>query len=234
MAVELEPLPDSFVATREGLHRVAEQLVAPARKPHNEIALRPTPGGFGTPEFEFERRRTQVRMEGIELVLTRDHEIARAPLRSLAAGGALLGAALLPDRVPDDETPLELDPEAARVLAGFYAFAADVLGRLKDAMTPEEEPTETVLWPEHFDVAFDAGSEAQGTRGTYGASPGDGDHAEPYLYVLPWGEVSGGLWQATGFRGAELSYGNLLAATDPTGAAYEFMRVHYEALAAAR
>jgi hypothetical protein len=94
MAVELELLPDSFVATREGLHRVAEQLVAPARKPHNEIALRPTPGGFGTPEFEFERRRTQVRMEGIELVLTRDHEIARAPLRSLAAGGALLGAGL--------------------------------------------------------------------------------------------------------------------------------------------
>ena len=49
MGVELKPLPPAFVATRRALHRVAEELVAPARKPHNEIALRPTPRGFGTP-----------------------------------------------------------------------------------------------------------------------------------------------------------------------------------------
>ena len=66
----LKPLPDSFAATREALHRVAEQIVAPARKPHNEIALRQTPGGFGTPEFDFEGKRTQVRVEGTALVLT--------------------------------------------------------------------------------------------------------------------------------------------------------------------
>ena len=52
----LAPLPEAFAATREALHRVAEQIVAPARKPHNEIALTPTPGGFGTPPFEYEGR----------------------------------------------------------------------------------------------------------------------------------------------------------------------------------
>src|SRR5918995_1268692 len=90
MAVELKPLPRTFVATRDALHRVAAELVAPARKPHNEIALRQIPGGFGTPEFEFEGRRTQVRVEEIELVLTRDGDDDRAELRSLAAAGALL------------------------------------------------------------------------------------------------------------------------------------------------
>jgi hypothetical protein len=234
MAVALEPLPDSFVATREGLHRVAERLVAPARKPHNEIALRPTPGGFGTPEFEFEGRRLQVRVEGVELVLTRDGEEARVALRSVAAGAALLGQGLLPDGMPDDEAPLALDPEAAGVLANFYAFASRVLERLREGMGAEDEPTATVLWPEHFDVAFDAGSEVQGGRGTYGASPGDADHDEPYLYVLPWGEVSGELWRARGFKGAELAYADLRAAADPGEAAYEFMRARYDALTEAR
>jgi hypothetical protein len=234
MAVELEPLPDSFARTRQGLHRVAERLVAPARKPHNEIALRPTPGGFGTPEFEFEGRRLQVRVEGVDLVLTRDGESTRAPLRSLAAGAALLGPDLLPDGMPEDDGPLELDPEAARVLAGFYAFAAGVLERLKEGMRAGDEPTDTILWPEHFDVAFEAAPEAQGQRGTYGASPGDAEHAVPYLYVLAWGEVSGELWQAGGFKGAELGYGDLRAAGDPAGAADEFMRARYEALTGAR
>jgi len=234
MAVELEPLPDSFVATREALHRVAEQLVAPARKPQNEIALSPTPGGFGTPEFEFGGERLQVRVEGIELVLTRDGEVARAPLRSLAAGAALLGPGLLPDGMTEDETPLRLDPEAAGVLADFYAFAAGVLQRVKEGMGPDDEPTETILWPEHFDVAFEAVPEASGGRATYGASPGDDDHDEPYLYVLPWSEASGELWQAVGFTGAELGYGDLRVADDPAEAAYEFMRARYEALTGAR
>jgi hypothetical protein len=234
MAVALEPLPNSFVTTRESLHRVAEQLVAPARKPRNEIALHPTPGGFGTPGFEFEGGRLQVRVEGIELVLSRDGDVDRAPLTSLAAGAALLGSALLPDGMPDDETPLELDPDAAGVLADFYAFAADVLGRVKESMGPADEATETILWPEHFDVAFEAGPEAAGGQGAYGASPGDDDHDQPYVYVLPWSEVTGELWQATGFKGAELGYGDLLGASDPAETAYEFMRTRYEELTGAR
>jgi hypothetical protein len=234
MAVELKPLPRTFVATRNALHRVAAELVAPARKPHNEIALRQIPGGFGTPEFEFEGRRTQVRVEGIELVLSRDGHDDRTELRSLAAAGALLGSGLLPDGVPDDNAPLDVDPEAADRLADFYAFAADLLGGLKSAMPPKAEPSETHLWPEHFDIAFDAGADAASQRATFGASPGDDEHPEPYLYVGPWSAtVDGGLWNATAFNGAEYPYTELRAAEDPSASALALMRARYEALSAA-
>jgi hypothetical protein len=231
MGVELKPLPPTFVDTRNALHRVAEELVAPARKPHNEIALRQTPGGFGTPAFEFDGSATRVRVEGVELVVARDRAEERVELHSLAAGGALLGPELLPDGVPDDETPLGIDGEAAARLADFYAFAADALGRVKSAMSADAEPSETNLWPEHFDIAVEAGPEAAGMRATYGASPGDDEHPEPYVYVGPWtAEVSAELWNATGFRGAELGYAEFLGAGDPEILAIEFMRSRYTAL----
>jgi len=231
MAVELKPLPATFAATRDALHSVAEELVAPARKPHNEIALRQTPGGFGTPAFEFEARRMQVRVEGTTLVLERDGQADRAELRSLAAGGALLGDELLPDGVPDDDSPLALDGEAAERLADFYALAADVLEQLKSGMPRDAEPSDTNLWPEHFDVAFEAGSEAAGRRANYGASPGDGDHAGPYLYVGPWTATpQGELWNATAFNGAELGYEELSAADDPAATALDFLRSRSDAL----
>jgi hypothetical protein len=227
----LQRLPESFAATRDALHRVAEELVAPARKPHNEIALGQTPGGFGTPEFEFEGRRTQVRVDGAELVLARDGDEERAELTSIAAGGALLGPRLLPDGVPRDDSPLGIDPAAADRLADYYEFAAEALAQVRAGLAPADDPSETILWPEHFDIAFEAGPEADGKRATYGCSPGDGDHAEPYAYVGPWAaSTDGELWNATAFNGAELGYAELLGADDPAAAAVEFMRVRYEAL----
>ena len=235
MTVELQPLPQTFRATRDALHRVAEELVAPARKPHNEIALRQTPGGFGTPEFEFDGRRTQVRVEGVELVLARDGEEQRAELTSIATGGELLGPRLLPEGVPDDGSPLNLDPAAADRLADFYAFAAEALERLKSGLGPGDDPSDTNLWPEHFDIAFEAGPDAEGKRANYGASPGDDGHAEPYVYVGPWSaSTEGDLWNATAFNGAELEYAELVAAGDPMATAVEFMRARHAALAAAR
>ena len=62
------PLAGDVPATVAALHRVAEDIVAPARKPDNEIALYATPGGFGTPVFEYDGARQQVRVEGAELV----------------------------------------------------------------------------------------------------------------------------------------------------------------------
>lgn len=231
MAVELKPLPPTFASTRDALHRVAEELVAPARKPHNEIALRQTPGGFGTPEFEFGGQATQVRVEGAELVLVRGDTEGRVELQSLAAGGALPGPDLLPDGVPGDETPLAIDAEAAARLADLYAFSAGVLEVVKSGLPADAAPSDTNLWPEHFDIAFEAGPEAAGQRATYGVSPGDEEHAEPYVYVGPWtAEVSGELWNATGFRGAELGYPELLAAGDADAVAIEFMRSRYAAL----
>jgi hypothetical protein len=67
----MNPLPDGFAAAVGALHRVAEEVVAPARKPDNEIALAATPGGFGTPVFEWEGSLQQVRVEGASLVYER-------------------------------------------------------------------------------------------------------------------------------------------------------------------
>jgi hypothetical protein len=56
-----------------------------------------------------------------------------------------------------------------------------------------------------FDVAVEAGSEA--TRATYGVSPGDADHDEPYAYVAPWTAPAATgpstFWNAAAFTGAE-------------------------------
>jgi hypothetical protein len=88
------------------------------------------------------------------------------------------------------------------------------------------------LWPEHFDIAVVLGSEDAGARATYGLSPGDERHPEPYLYVTPWvAQPSGELWQATAFPGAELSYADLIAAPDQRAAALEFFGTRLAALA---
>ncbi len=195
----LPPLPAAFATTREELHRVAEQVVSPARvaATGNEIALEATPGGFGTPPFPGGGR---VRVEGAELVVEE-------------AGGA------------ENRTQLGVDPAAAQALAALYAFAWEVLSVLRDEAPAEADASELHLWPEHFDVAFEQGAEAEGRRAGYGISPGDADHPEPYLYVGPWAEPpSGPDWTATGFRGAELRYGELLAAPDQRSAALAFFR----------
>jgi hypothetical protein len=217
----LQPLPPSFATTVEALHSVAEQIVAPARKPDNEIALEATPGGFGTPPFDHDGVAQQVRVDGAELVYAANGSETRAALTSLEAARRLV-AGLVPGE-PLSAAPLNVDPDAAARLADWYAFGAAILTELAD-----ETATPVHLWPEHFDIAIEMGDE----RANYGFSPGDEHHPEPYAYVGPWtAELSGELWQATGFRGAELSYAELLAAPDPHAAAREFMTTRKEALA---
>ena len=227
----LQPLPPTFVATRDALHRVAEEIVAPGRKPHNEIALRQTPGGFGTPEFEWQGAPAQVRVDGAELVVTRGGDEHRTPLTSLAEAAALVGPDLLPDGPPDDRMPLAIDPEAAARLAEFYAFTAEVLEHLRESLDATDDASAINLWPEHFDIAFEAGAADAGLRANYGGSPGDEQHAEPYLYIGPWtAEVTGPLWNAVGFTGAELTYAELLAADDPERTALDFFRTRRDAM----
>ena len=210
----LGTLPVAFPATVAALHRVAEQVVAPARKPDNEIALTATPGGFGTPVFPYDGADHQVRVDGVELVHSAGGGERRAPLTSLEdARGAV--AELVPGALGDE--PLGVDPEAAARLADWYALGAEVLAGLGS------QPT---LWPEHFDIAIEL------DEVNYGFSPGDEQHAEPYAYVGPWtAPPPGELWNATGFPGAELTYAKLLAADDPRAAALEFFTTRKEALA---
>ena len=201
----LGPLPDTFVDTRLALHRLAEEVVSPARKPDNEIALRFTRCGFGTPFFEDEGQDCQVRVQHGALVRQRGNEEERESLD-------------------------EVDVAAAHALGDFYGFACSVLEEFR-AEEADEDPTATQLWPEHFDIAIDLGLESKGRRATYGASPGDGEHDEPYIYVLPLGsEVSGELWNATAFAGAELGYSELVAAEDQRRTAVDFMHDRLVAL----
>ena len=198
----LEPLPDSFAEARVALHKVAETVVAPARMPASEIALRYTRGGFGTPFFEQDGADCQVRVEHGELVRQRGDRETREPLPGV-------------------------DRAAATALGEFYGLGCSVLEQLR-ADQPDGDPSLVQLWPEHFDIAVELGSEAAGRRANFGASPGDADHDEPYLYVGPWSaEVSGELWNATGFKGAELTYSELIAAEDHRQAALDFMTERY-------
>ena len=175
----LEPLPASFAETRVALHKVAEAVVAPARLPDNEIALRYTRGGFGTPFFEEDGADCQVRVEHGELVRQRGSDETREPLPGV-------------------------DIPAATALGDFYGFACSVLEQLR-ADESDGDPSLVQLWPEHFDLAIELGAEAAGQRANFGASPGDDDHPEPYFYVSPsTPDASGELWNASGFKGAEL------------------------------
>jgi len=175
--------PMTFVATRQALHRIATDVVSPARvaATGNEIALMVTPGGFGTPPFP---GGGGVRVEGSELVRR-------------AADGS------------EAREPLDVDAGDAARLARFFAFAQEVLDTLRAEAV---EPDEIHLWPEHFDVAF------VDREVTYGASPGDEDHAE-HFYVAPWAAPEGPQWNATGFKGAELTWPD-----GDAGAALAFLR----------
>jgi hypothetical protein len=220
MRLRLEPLPETFATTRDALHRVAERIVAPARKPHNEIALVQTPGGFGTPPFEFEGRDLQVMVDGAELVVVSGGDERRTALTTLADAARFVGADLFFDGIPADASPLGVDPVAARRLGDLYAVAAEALSRFAASLPPDAAPSSANLWPEHFDIAIEAGDQAAAQRANYGVSPGDDDHQQPYAYVGPWSQEVGDDpgWNASGFVGAELPYAALADAEDPVEA----------------
>ncbi len=202
----LDAPPAGLAAAVATLHGIAEQVVAPARvaATGNEIALRWTPGGFGTPAFP---DGGQVRVEGAELVTV--------------SGGD--GA--------EERAPLDVDAAASSWLGDFYGFAHAALERLIAGATAADAPTEVHLWPEHFDIAIELGDDGAGARANYGASPGDEHHPEPYFYVGPWtARPEGPLWNARGFPGAELALGELLAAGDQAGAVDAFFAERLAAL----
>ena len=221
----LSPAPEGLVRTRLALHRLAEHVLSPARRRANgKIALRFTRGGFGTPFFGAD---LQVRVEGVELVLDGPRGDRRGPIETLSGAAGLVGVEL---EVEDE--PIDVDLAGARFLADWFGFTASVVEELRAESGPELEPSRAQLWPEHFDLATELGREAAGRRAGFGGSPGDELHDEPYLYVVPWEAsiASGELWNATAFKGAELSYQKLLEASDQREAALGFMRGRLGAL----
>lgn len=200
----LAPLPPDFAETRTRLHRVAEEVLKPAREQvTGRFGLRALPGGFGTPPFGDV---IQLHVDGVELVTRDGASVRREPIDGV-------------------------DRAAAAAVAEWFAFGAGVLEELLADADAALSPTPMQLWPEHFDLAIELGDESAGQRATYGASPGDEQHAEAYLYVATWtAPPAGALWNATAFSGAELPYAELIATPDRRAAAHEFFRLRLDAL----
>jgi len=219
----LRPLPPSYGTTRDALHRLAVYVISPAQRLVNgEIVLRPSPGGFST--FPFEGR--EIGVSGSELVV----DGRRLPIGSLNQAADAVG--IEPDvgqaeqfDVPppgDLDEQLQVDADAAHALGEWYAFGSGLLEALRRKAGPDDDASPVVIWPEHFDIAIDSGNQDAGRRGTYGASPGDVHHDEPYLYASPWAGRIDPFFGDPAFKGASVTYPRIAGAADPEadGAAF--------------
>jgi hypothetical protein len=234
----LEDLPAGFRETRRSLHQIAFFAVAPKRYAQTgKLGLRYTQGGFGTPFFGAD---AQVRIEGDLLVYQRADRVAAVTISTVRKATAFLGipyeeewfAGFHDPLTPSGpDTPLNVDRAATAALGDWFGFATSVLEEAR--RTPGAEDVSRVqLWPEHFDPAVEMGSSDRGHRASYGASPGDEAHPEPYLYVAPWGEIDhlDGFWNDPAFNGASLPYQELLGAEDQRETALAFIRAGFERL----
>jgi hypothetical protein len=217
MTVQIADL-DAFVGTRDALHAVAEHVLA-AYRYHAErrIGLAATSDGFGTPELP---DGSSARVAATDLVVTRDGRNDTSPLTTLTAAAAACGIepgapgvyAPVTPLVPD--APILVEAGPARELADWIAFGWARLAEL--GATP-------TIWPEHFDAAVELGDEADDSKGTFGASPGDAEHREPYLYVTHWSpKPDDPYWNDDAFAGASVQLSALTASGDPEAAARAF------------
>ena len=224
-ATMLKPLPERYGQTMADLHRLAVYVVSPAQRLTNgEIILESAHGGFST--FPYDGHVTRIVDDRLVV------DGAAHPITTLREAAATLG--IEPDigqqeqfDVPphgDLDEPLQIDLASAAVLAGWFEFTTDTLEHLRMEATAEDDVTIVRIWPEHFDAAIDMGDNATGRRATYGGSPGDRHHAEPYLYASPWAGRIDSFFDDPAFKGAALPYSDLLAAADPGAAALEFLR----------
>jgi len=230
------PPPDVFATTLDSWHTLAQHVIAGTRhRTNGKIGLRFVRGGFGTPFFGDDE---EVRVVGGGIVRTIGDEQQRAPITTLGNAAVFLhvgigvpGELFTPTTDGDAKRTLAIDSEAANVLADWYGFATSVLAQLRVDLA-NGAPSLVQLWPEHFDVAIDAGNDAAGSRAGFGASPGDEAHPEPYLYVSAWKpdrvDRSDPYWNES--FGASLPYEQLRDAPDQRQAAFTFFRHGAEAL----
>lgn len=228
----LSAVPDHYPVRRDDLHRLAYGVVSNARKAANgKFGLRWTLSGFGTPFYGDD---TQVRVEGRLLVVQHQGSVDSLPITSLRAAAEFLGVEATSDQTEHDtvalgdlDRPLTVDDELVAFIGDWFGMATAALEELR--CTPHGvNPSRVQIWPGHFDPAVEIGdADAEPTtRATYGASPGDAAHPEPYLYVGPWGPVDVGdpFWNDTAFTGASLPYAALEGDPDACGVALDFYR----------
>lgn len=177
-------LPRHFAETRDSFHALAEHVLCAARhRSTGRIGLQVVAGGFATPPFGDGGR--TIAVQHAHLVLRAGGQERCAAISTLRAAGDLAGivpgapsSVFTPTTPCDLDAPLIVDAAAARRLADWYALGDEALRRLTLEI-PDDQPSGITLWPEHFDVAIRA------AEVNYGASPGDREIPEPYLYVGP-------------------------------------------------
>jgi hypothetical protein len=177
-----------FMETRDSVHAVCEHVLAAARyEAVGRIGLSVVAGGFATPPFGENDR--QVGLIGDVLTVQDTDGERRQAVTTLREAGEFVGITpgapsevYPPNTECDLEAPLVLDPTQIRALADWYSLIADAL-RTFSAHVAADEPSETTLWPEHFDVAVRA------AEVNYGGLAGDDTVVEPYVYVGPGPEV---------------------------------------------
>ncbi|MCU1395861.1 MAG: hypothetical protein JWM34_4289 [Ilumatobacteraceae bacterium] len=234
----LAPLPDGYGATRLVAQRIGAHLMARSRQAAcARIDLVPMPGGFGTPAFGDDH--CVIRLSGGLLVVERSGSggattrSAAVDGRTLAELATLIGADLTtkldvggdtPD-LGDVDSPLSFDAASLTQIGTWLAYGAQVLDRVVAEQPATAAPTRLRLWPEHFDLGVDLAVGSNGARCNLGASPGDGFHETPYLYVSPWnGPPAGdaGYWNAP--FGAVLGYDAVSAVPSAFDAGTAFIR----------
>jgi hypothetical protein len=231
----LPPLPArvAFEPTRAAWHTLAEHVLARARYDANgKIGLRFTRGGVGTPWFRSRGEDTQVRLEGTALFVHHNGRTRSAPVTTVGGAADLAGVepgapkdVYTPTTPLEPDQPLVVDPDSAEFLGAWFGFAASLLEQLRAEAAPGEQPSRVQAWPEHFDLSVDLGDEQVGRRGTFGASPGDDDDLDPYLYVTHWADVADDpYWNEDHFPGASLTITQLAASPDQRAAALRFLR----------
>jgi hypothetical protein len=221
---------EAFATTRDSWHALAEHVLCGLRhRATGKIGLRFVRGGFGTPFFGDDEA---VRVVGGGIVRTIGDDQDRATITTLRNAGVFLRVPLgVPNQLfepvtdGDPDRTLLIDSQAAGALADWFGFATSVLAQLR-VDCAYGAPSLVQLWPEHFDVSIDAGDEPSGRRATFGASPGDAEHAEPYLYVSAWQSDrinrADVYWNES--FGASMPYEALLRAPDQRAAALQFFR----------
>lgn len=237
--MKLRPLPAHFIDTRNALHQIAFFAIGPARyRSTGRMGLQAAPGGFGTPRFDGK----VARVEGDTLVFEEPERVASQTITTVRAAAAFFGLEYavdwydgdFHDPLPpvDPDAVLAVDDMAARALGQWFNFAFDVLDEVRGHGMEGDDVSETQLWPEHFDPAFEMGSEGEGRRASYGASPGDSGHPEPYLYVAPWADRdrSHPYWNSPSFNGSLLGYEALVSAESPGAVALGFLLEGYRIL----
>ncbi|MCY4068896.1 MAG: hypothetical protein OXE79_07305 [Acidimicrobiaceae bacterium] len=233
---QLPDLPTGYPDSLMDYHRLAYSVVAEARHRSNgKFGLRYVRGGFGTPFFGDD---VQVRVDGDQLVVQRGDRVQTAGITTLRAAGEFVGVAPGVTAAEHDspelgdlDRPLDASSAVGGFLGAWFGLATAALEELR--FTPGViDPERVQLWPGHLDPAMAAGDAAGGGRATFGFSPGDHAHDEPYVYAAAWGDVdrSEGFWNETNFNGASLPWRELSEADDHYRAAVDFLKHAYSLL----